>query len=112
MWNTPEASKNHLLIQEGQGESCREAGALDVPGLREPPFSRRPLPLKYLFSHLLCLAQMVDSAGLFILFFLCKRLFQALFLSPSRPLPLYLQFLSRKEAKLTNGSLKVSLLCL
>lgn len=79
MWNTPEASKNHLLVQEGQGERCREVDALDVPGFREPPFSRHPLPLKYLFSHLLCLAQMVDSAGLFVLFFYVKGYFEPCF---------------------------------
>lgn len=44
--------------------------------------------------------------------FLCKRLFGALFLSPSGSLRLYLQFLRRKEATVSNRPLQVCLLYL
>lgn len=85
-------------------------------GFKRLHFHNAPAPEVFI-SHLLCLAQIVDSAGLFgfflvFFFFLGKRLLWALFLSLSRPLWLYIQFLSRKEAKVTNGSLKVSLLYL
>lgn len=80
-------------------------------GFERLHFHNAPAPEVFI-SHLLCLAQIVDSAGLFFFFFLGKRLFWALFLSLSRPLWLYLQLLSRKEAKVTDGSLKVSLLYL
>jgi hypothetical protein len=69
MWNTSEGPKNHTIIQEGQRERCWRKDVLDVPGLSEPPFSHHPLPRVFI-AHLLCLAQMIDSAGMFVLFFL------------------------------------------
>lgn len=54
MWDTSEASKNHLLVQEGQGERrCREMDALDVPGFLELPFSQHPCPQSIYFTSAL-----------------------------------------------------------
>lgn len=111
MWNTSEASKNHPLIQEGQGERpYRGVGMLDVPRLSEPPFPPHP-PCKVFISHLHCLAQMVDSAGLFNFFF-CKRLFWAMFLSMSSIVPFDFISSSWVRKRVTNGPLKVCLLYL
>lgn len=59
---------SHPFVQEGQGERhWRGVYALGVPGL-VGLFHITPSPEVFI-AHLLCLVQMIDRAGLFVLLF-------------------------------------------
>lgn len=66
---------NHPLIQEGQRERYwREVDLWDMPSFQNHHVHDTPSP-KVFIAHLLCLAQMLDDAGLFVLFFYVKGIF-------------------------------------
>lgn len=81
MCNSPEPLNTRPLPREGpgRGRGCarRRASGASV--------FTAPAPEVFI-SHLLCLAQMVDSAGLFLLFFYVKGYFEPCFFHVQTPL--------------------------
>lgn len=91
LWDFSHVGRSRGLRESpmiNSGRPKRKAGekrdTLGVPVLLEPPFPHYPSP-KVFIAHLLCLAQMVDSASFFTFIFFCRRLFWAQFHSPSSP---------------------------
>lgn len=72
----PPAASGRPRKVQGVRSACRASGASVFTA---------PAPEVFI-SHLLCLAQMVDSAGLFLLFFYVKGYFEPCFFHVQTPL--------------------------
>lgn len=87
MESTSEVSENHPLIQVDWEERLgRQVDTLAVPGFLQPPFPHHPSPNIFI-AHLLCLAQMMDSASWFFFFFNGESCFEPCFVHLSVQTP-------------------------